>query len=31
MRWLEPEEMIAWRSFLDAHQLLMTRLDRELR
>ena len=31
MRWLEPEEMVAWRSFLDAHQLLMTRLDRELR
>ena len=31
MRWLEQEEMAAWRSFLDAHQLLMTRLDRELR
>lgn len=31
MRWLTPQEMVAWRSFLDAHQLLMTRLDRELR
>lgn len=31
MRWLTPEQMLAWRSFLDAHQLLMTRLDRELR
>lgn len=31
MRWLTSEQMVAWRSFLDAHQLLMTRLDRELR
>lgn len=31
MRWLTSDQLGAWRSFLDSHMLLMTRLDRELR
>ncbi|WP_245579929.1 MarR family winged helix-turn-helix transcriptional regulator [Brevibacterium album] len=31
VRWLDAGEQAAWRSFLDAHQLLMTKLDSELR
>ena len=29
MRWLTSEQLVAWRSFLDSHMLLMTRLERE--
>jgi DNA-binding MarR family transcriptional regulator len=31
VRWLDGEEQAAWRSFLDSHQLLMSKLDAELR
>ncbi|WP_286955851.1 MarR family winged helix-turn-helix transcriptional regulator [Brevibacterium sp. UBA7493] len=30
-RWLSEDQQVAWRSFLIAHQLLMSQLDKELR